>query len=134
MEMTHQYLSSSSPLREVIVTVKTPAVLSSAMKLLLLNRFLGVFTTIVHSSYTFPLHQYFVWFMYSRLYWQRTVTDPPYVPVTSDGADRRLTESTVCFVSQRRQRTGAGKEKKKLSYIKQLFGPSYFTITNYRGF
>lgn len=117
--MTHQYIPSSSFLRSVIVTVKTPASLSSAMKLLLLPRFLGVFTTILHNSYVFPLHQYFVCSLNWRSYWQETVTDPPYAPVTLSGAES-WTESTACFVIQRRQKTGAAKYKKKLIILSKL--------------
>lgn len=105
LAITHQYMSSSLSVREVMVTVKTLAVLSSAMKLLSLYRFLGVFTTMVHSSYIFPLHQYLVCSLNCWSYWHETVTDPPRAAVTTAGADS-WAESTACFVSQRRHRTG----------------------------
>ena len=114
--MTHQYLSWSLCLREVIVTVKTPASLSSAMELLSLGRFLGVFTTMSHSSYIFPLHQYFVWSLNCWSYWQETVTDPPIAAVTTSGADS-WSESTACFVSQKRHRTGAATCQKKIDSL-----------------
>lgn len=117
--MTHQYLSSSSSFRKVIVTVKTPASLSSSMKLLSLNRFLGVFTTMVHRSYLLPLHQYFVFSLNTELYWQVTFTDPPYAPATILGADSR-SEPTACLLSQSKQRTGAAKWKHTYIYYRSV--------------
>lgn len=111
--ITHQYISASLSLSKVMVTLKTPASLSSVMKTMSLSRFLGVFTTILHSPYTGPLHQYLECSLNWRSYQQETVTDPPDDAFISLGAVS-WAESTRCFISHMRQRAGAENTQKHL--------------------